>query len=182
MARSVAGRGGPTRAGTKPARAKREVPALDLGILPRCVGYRMRRAQLMLYQEFLVACAPFELRQAQFSVLEILACNPGAAPSAVSAALGIERTNFVPLFDALVRRGLAERRTDPADRRARGLFLTQAGTALVAQARAAILAQEGRLAETLGPDDAARLLALLARVETACQPPAIQNPACVCAD
>lgn len=141
--------------------------ALDLGILPGLVGYRVRRAQMALYQDFLAACAPFALRQAQFAVLEIVARNPGVAPSAVSAALGIKRTNFVPLFDELARRGLAERRVDPGDGRGRGLFLTAAGAALVARARAAILAQEAQLAQRLGPADTKTLLALLARAEAA---------------
>jgi DNA-binding MarR family transcriptional regulator len=148
-----------------PARHRRDT--LDLGILPGLVGYRLRRAQLALYQDFLAACAPFALRQAQFAVLEILDRNPGAAPSAVSSALGIKRTNFVPLFDELARRGLGERRTDPGDRRARGLFLTEVGAALVAQARMAILTQEARLAGRLGRDDAELLRALLARAEAA---------------
>ena len=139
--------------------------ALDLGILPGLVGYRLRRAQMALYQDFLAACAPFALRQAQFAVLEILDRNPGAAPSAVSSALGIKRTNFVPLFDELARRGLAERRTDPGDRRARGLFLTASGAELVARARAAILAHETRLTERLGQNDTGTLLLLLARAE-----------------
>jgi DNA-binding MarR family transcriptional regulator len=141
--------------------------ALDLGILPGLVGYRLRRAQMALYQDFLAACAPFALRQAQFAVLEILDRNPGAAPSAVSSALGIKRTNFVPLFDELARRGLAERRADPGDRRARGLFLTAPGAELVARARAAILAHEARLARRLGQNDTATLLLLLARAEAA---------------
>lgn len=168
-------------------RAGRAGSPLDLGILPGLVGYRMRRAQLALYQDFLAACAPLALRQAQFAVLEILACNPGAAPSGVSAALGIKRTNFVPLFDELARRGLAERRTDPADRRARGLFLTGEGAALVARAREAILAHEARVAGILGPDDVARLRALLERLEAACATTcdtrlAVRSHACACAN
>ena len=154
-------------------RAERPLPGrrgpLDLGILPGLLGYRMRRAQLALYQDFLAACEPFTLRQTQFAVLEILERNPGAAPSAVSSALGIKRTNFVPLFDELARRGLAERRADPSDRRARGLFLTKAGAALVARARAAILGHEARLAARLGADDAETLRALLERAEAATQ-------------
>jgi DNA-binding MarR family transcriptional regulator len=145
----------------------REAAALDLGILPGLVGYRLRRAQLALYQDFLAACAPLALRQAQFAVLEILACNQGVAPSAVSAALGIKRTNFVPLFDELARRGLAERRAHPGDRRVRGLFLTTAGAELLARARAAILAHEARFAARLGLTDAQTLLALLSRAEVA---------------
>lgn len=152
-----------------PVPLRRGADALDLGILPGLVGYRLRRAQMALYQDFLAACAPLALRQAQFAVLELLARNPGAAPSAVSAALGIKRTNFVPLFDELARRGLAERRADQGDRRVRGLFLTDAGIRLVARAREAILAHEARFAERLGQADAQALRALLARAEVAAE-------------
>jgi len=88
------------------------------------------------------------------------------------AALGVARTNFVPLFDALERRGLAERRDIEGDRRARGLFLTAAGAALLDQVDPVLAAQQARLNQRLGEDGRHALLGLLGRLaDPAFDPP-----------
>jgi DNA-binding MarR family transcriptional regulator len=56
---------------------------------------------------------------AQISVLILLEAQPGLRPSQVSAALGIQRTNFVALSAELARRGLDHRCARPACRDAR---------------------------------------------------------------
>ena len=53
--------------------------------------------------------AELDLRPAQYSVLVLLGHTPGLKQSDVAAALGIQRANFVVLFDGLERRGLARR-------------------------------------------------------------------------
>ena len=83
---------------------------IDLGPLPELIGYVLRRAQLVVFQDFFSAFAPFDIRPAQFSVLTVIERNPGLTQSQVAAALGIKRTNFVGMLDALEKRGLAERR------------------------------------------------------------------------
>src|SRR5208282_3191955 len=102
-------------------------PEIGLGPLPGLIGYALRRAQLAVFLDFHQTMAEADIRTAQYSVLEVLRHNPGLRQTQVSAALGIKTTNFVPLFDALEKRGLAERRAIAGDRRARGLFLTQCG-------------------------------------------------------
>ena len=90
---------------------------LDLGPLPDLIGYVLRRAQLVVFQDFFSAFAPFDISPAQFSVLTVIERNPGLTQSQVAAALGIKRTNFVGLLDELERRSLAERRQTARDKR-----------------------------------------------------------------
>ena len=90
---------------------------IDLGPLPELIGYVLRRAQLVVFQDFFNAFAPFEISPAQFSVLIVIERNPGLTQSQVAAALGIKRTNFVGLLDELERRLLAERRQAARDKR-----------------------------------------------------------------
>jgi DNA-binding MarR family transcriptional regulator len=70
----------------------------------------LRRAQLAVFQDFFMAFAPFDIRPAQYSVLTVIERNPGLTQSQVAEALGIKRTNFVGMLDALEARGLTERR------------------------------------------------------------------------
>jgi DNA-binding MarR family transcriptional regulator len=133
-------------------------------ILPEQLLQALRRAQAAVSEVFHAPLAAQDIRPIQHAVLHVLRRQPGLRQSEVSAALGVARTNFVPLFDALERRGLAERRDIEGDRRARGLFLTEAGAALLNQVDPLLATQEARLNQRLGTDGRHQLLALLGRL------------------
>jgi DNA-binding MarR family transcriptional regulator len=135
--------------------------AVDLDMLPELIGYALRRAQLAVFQDFHDSCAAEDIRTAQYAVLHLLRRNPGARQGQVGAALGIKRTNFVPLLDELARRGLAERRGVPGDRRAKGLWLTARGDALLTRLDRLVAAHEARLVARIGADGKRQLLGLL---------------------
>jgi DNA-binding MarR family transcriptional regulator len=82
----------------------------------------------------------------------------------VAAALGIQRANFVVLFDGLERRGLARRAAAPNDRRSYALYLTEEGERVVARANVLQAEHEARLDAKLGPGARQRLLELLGRL------------------
>lgn len=136
---------------------------IDLGPLPELIGYVLRRAQLVVFQDFFAAFAPFDIRPAQFAVLTVIERNPGLTQSQVAEALGIKRTNFVGLLDALEARGLAERR--PArDRRSYALYLSADGAALMRKLRPVLKAHESRMIERVGENGREALIALLHEV------------------
>ena len=114
----------------------RKTKDIDLGPLPELIGYVLRRAQLVVFQDFFAAFAPFDIRPAQFSVLTVIERNPGLTQSQVAEALGIKRTNFVGMLDELEKRGLAERRQAARDKRSYALYLTADGRRADAQAQA----------------------------------------------
>ena len=134
---------------------------LDLGPLPELIGYVLRRAQLAVFQDFFQAFAPFRISPAQFSVLTVIERNPGLTQSQVAAALGIKRTNFVGLLDALERRTLAERRQAAQDKRSYALYLTGEGVALMRKLKPVLKAHESRMIARIGEDGRDRLVALL---------------------
>jgi DNA-binding MarR family transcriptional regulator len=138
--------------------------AVDLGPLPGYIGYALRRAQIAVFQDFIRALAEVDIRPAQFSVLLLLEANPGLKPSQVSAALGIQRTNFVALSAALARRGLTRRGPAADDRRAHALYLTERGTDLLQRMKALQSVHESRVAGLLGATGRRRLLDLLAKL------------------
>jgi DNA-binding MarR family transcriptional regulator len=135
--------------------------SLDVGPLANMLGYALRRAQLAVFDEVIARFAELDLRPAQFSVLSLLHHAPGLKQSDVAAALGIQRANFVVLFDVLERRGLAERRPSPSDRRSYALYLTPTGRTLLDRAEAE---HEARLDAKLGPGGREQLLALLRKI------------------
>lgn len=135
--------------------------ANDVGPLADMVGYALRRAQLAVFDRVIRKFAALDLRPAQFSTLVLLKYRPGLKQSEAAAALGIQRANFVSLFDVLEQRGLAERRPNVHDRRSHALHLTPAGEMLATRARAIEAAHEKQVDEILGPGGRAHLLLLL---------------------
>ena len=137
---------------------------VDLGPLPRLTGYALRRAQLAVFDDFLATLAELDLRPAQYSVLLVVERNPGSTQTAVAAALGIQRANFVALIDGLENRGLARRAPSPNDRRSHALLLTPSGAKFLQQMMPSLDQHEAELARGLSADERAQLIRLLGRV------------------
>jgi len=141
--------------------AAARAPDVDIGALTYLIGYMLRRAQIAVFQDVFRAFAEVGIRPAQFSVLTVIAHNPGRTQSQISAALGIKRTNFVALIDGLERRGLAERRPAPNDRRSHALHLTATGRSTVRRLNRMVDKLEAGMIRRIGRDRRALLLELL---------------------
>jgi len=137
---------------------------LDLGPLPDLIGYVLRRAQLVVFQDFFTAFAPFDISPAQFSVLTVIERNPGLTQTQVAEALGIKRTNFVGMLDELERRGLAERRQTARDKRSHALYLTAGGANLMRKLKPVLKAHESRMVGKIGDEGRDRLVDLLREI------------------
>ena len=141
--------------------SKKAKAQIDLGPLPELIGYVLRRAQLVVFQDFFATFAPYDIRPAQFSVLTVIERNSGLTQSQVAAALGIKRTNFVGLLDVLEKRGLAERRQAARDKRSYALYLTAEGAALMRKLKPVLRAHEQRMVAKVGEEGRDRLVELL---------------------
>jgi len=154
--------------GAKPVRAKDAQQSVATPAVPSMesiVGYKLRRAQLAVFQDFIQSFAKLKLRPAEFSVLALIARTPGLKQSAVAEALGIKRANFVALMDSLEARGLADRRKGDVDKRSHSLHLTAEGARFVRKMMTVWNEHEGRQIEKLGgPEERDRLIALLDRL------------------
>lgn len=147
-----------------PAGTQDDDAAVELGPLRTMLHHALRDAQAEVQNDLQASFAAEEMRALPFAILVVLARNPGLRQIQVGFALGIQPTNLVPLIDGLEKRGLAERRPVPGDRRARGLFLTRLGAETLSRLEARAAAHEARLAERLGPGGREQLLALLHRL------------------
>lgn len=114
------------------------------------IGYRLRRAQISVFQRFQSAFADVALKPAEYSTLELIAENPGRKQIEIGEVLGIKRANFVVIVHQLQDRGLVERRADAGDKRANALYLSRAGEALLEKARAIQSAFEQDCVDRLG--------------------------------
>lgn len=129
------------------------------------IGYRLRRAQLKVFQRFLTVFETLNLRPAEYSVLVLIADNPGRKQTEIAEVLGIKRANFVALVHEIEERGLVERRPAATDKRANALHLTRAGKTFLARARAVHEEMEQALVDRLGGTKGRdALLALLDRL------------------
>jgi DNA-binding MarR family transcriptional regulator len=139
--------------------------SLDQRAMQQVVGYRLRRAQLIVFKEFSEAFAELELRPADFAVLALIADNPGRKQAEIAAALGIKRANFVALINGLAGRGLVERRQKENDKRSHALYLTDCGREFAARMSGIQQDFEQQLIDRLGgPAERDRLIALLDRI------------------
>lgn len=137
----------------RPARRSMDAPAerIALGDLSQILGYRLRRAQLWVFKDINRRLARFELSPAQFSVLAVIAANPGINQLTIASALDIERAGLGRLVDRLVQQELVTRIASVEHRRYYALHLTAAGRKLLDRAKPVIAEGEKALAERLGP-------------------------------
>ncbi|AWN15302.1 MarR family winged helix-turn-helix transcriptional regulator [Salinisphaera sp. LB1] len=116
---------------------------MDDSGLRELVGYQLKRADLAMQKLFAQEIGePFQLRQIEFSVLVLLACNERLTHKRVSAALGVAPSNMVSVMSALEARGLVIRRRNPTDGRSSFWQITEAGATLEHRAVLAVRAME----------------------------------------
>jgi DNA-binding MarR family transcriptional regulator len=115
---------------TRPA-ARRERAAgakVELGMLPRLLGYNLRRAHQTSWRTYVSFIGEGKIRPGLFSLLILTRSNPGIAQIELGTHLGVDKASIVALLDRLERAGLIERRRSTRDRRRQGIFLTEAGS------------------------------------------------------
>ncbi|MDQ7742961.1 MarR family winged helix-turn-helix transcriptional regulator [Hydrogenophaga pseudoflava] len=137
---------------------------IDTSYLESLLGYNARRAALAVIGVFLQRMAPYGLRPVDFSVLTLIAHNPGITSRQICAALDILPPNLVGMIKSLDKRGLIERRPHPTDRRAQGLHLSPAGRKLQKDAQATATKLERDVASRLSAQELTTLKDLLRKV------------------
>jgi DNA-binding MarR family transcriptional regulator len=136
----------------------RTAPLRDL------IGYALRRAQGTVYADLNDALARISLRPLQYTLLLMVAENPGASQSGVCEALGIQKANCVPTMSELERRGLIIRRKSASDARSYELHITNKGKRILQRAGELQSLHEQRLIERIGLDGRDQLLRLLGKL------------------
>ena len=137
-------------------------PKINLGGLDQYTGYVVRRAQVWIFQDFKRALKELDMTPAQFSVMKIIAANPGIAQARVAEVLCIERARLVQMLDRLEAPRLIDRTRSATDRRSHALFLTEAGVEMLERLEQRIEAHERHVVARIGAKGKGDLLRLLA--------------------
>jgi hypothetical protein len=91
---------------------------VDTSFLEGLLGYNARRTSLAVIEVFMQRMAPYKLRPVDFSVLSLVAHNPGITSRQLCASLGVLPPNLVGMVNMLEKRELI-RRAAPSARRPR---------------------------------------------------------------
>ncbi len=140
------------------------VDKVDTSYLESLAGYNARRATLVITESFLKHMAVYNLRLVDFSVLSLVAHNPGITSRQLCTTLNIQPPNLVGMVNTLEKRELMTRRPHPHDARAMGLHLTPAGKKLVRQAEETVTRLEEDATSRLSATERRTLIQLLRKI------------------
>lgn len=138
--------------------------AIDTSYLETLLGYNARRTALAVIAVFLRRMEPHGMRPVDFSVLSVVAHNPGVTSRQICSTLDILPPNLVGMIKSLQKRGLILRKPHPTDRRAQGLHLSAAGERLYREAQVTASALELDVANRLSAEELQTLIGLLRKV------------------
>ena len=137
---------------------------IDSSVLEELLGYNARRASLAVIGQFMQDMADFNLRPVEFSVLTLIASNPGITARQICQQLALLPPNLVGLLNTLSERGLIERAPHPKDKRAMALSLSKGAASLVHQAQAQARASDRKALKHLSAAERQTLITLLKKV------------------
>jgi DNA-binding MarR family transcriptional regulator len=140
-------------------------PATDpWSVLAARPGFLIRRLHQIHLALFADECAAFGVTPVQFSLLSVLAAQPGLDQAALAFAVGVDRATTANVVARLDQRGLLRRRPGTTDKRVKQVDLTQAGYRLLARIDPCARRAHAHTLEALCPADRARFVALLRRL------------------
>jgi DNA-binding MarR family transcriptional regulator len=127
-------------------------------VLQDRLGYLLKHAQSALAARTTAALEPLNINGRELAVLSVLGAAEPLAQQQAATKLSVDRTTMVDLVDTLERKGMVERRSDPADRRRNLVHLTPQGEKTLAEGNRRYQEIERALLTGNEADDLKRLL------------------------
>ena len=140
-----------------------EPPAPDTP--PRSVGFLISQLGFLSSKRFTEALEPVGIDPREFLLLRFVAASEGRSQHELAERLGVPASRMVALVDKLEDAGLVERRSDPEDRRVRGLHLTRKGCAALERAAKVAIDYETRLCAGINRKEREQLIDLLQKLQ-----------------
>ncbi len=125
------------------------------------LSHLLRRAHFYAETEFTSAYEGIDATSRQLALLFTINRMPGANQTDLAHAVGVDANTLSDLAKRSERKGLLRRQRSKNDQRALGLYLTEAGRQLVADAAALTPAYQKQLARKLSEAEAGQLVRLL---------------------
>lgn len=134
--------------------------------LSDAIAYALRVAQEASFAAYLQRVGNPDLKPGRYTVLMLLAANPGLTPTALSRSSGRDKSTLTNTLRDLEARGYVVRSRREGDRRSHAVSLTPAGRDLLDQLRRHAEAHDAMLDRLVGADKA-RLMSILGRITRA---------------
>ncbi len=131
------------------------------------IGYNLKRAYVIVQEQFRAAMGDDGMSPRVFSALSLIVEIPNMTQSDLARLLGIERSGLVAIIDELEGRDYLKRVAVPGDRRVQALSPTPEGARACSDAIARVKTYEDAALNMLEPDEKDQLLALLKKVRIA---------------
>ncbi len=136
----------------------------ELGGLNGIVGFHIRLAHGAVYRHFTETFVDLDLTQKQVSALWLVNDHPGISQIALGQRLRMDRATTMTIVNRLQDRAYMRRERSDSDGRKQALYLTDAGVAALAEAKAAIAEHEAWLKARFTAEETEKLVEMLARI------------------
>lgn len=136
----------------------------DIGEIRNIVGFHIRLAHGAVYRHFTETFAEVDLTQKQVSVLWLIDDHPDIAQTDLAHRMRMDRATTMAIINRLQARGYLLRGKSPSDGRKQTLNLTDAGRAVLATAKSAIIEHERWLKSRFTDKEVTKLIELLTRI------------------
>ena len=134
---------------------------LDFDVLNEHLGYFLRRLQVEVFKDFIRTLSVLDVRPAQYTVLVLIASNPGRSQAEIGEALNIERARLAKMLNELETRGWIRRLAAANDGRSHSLFLTPKGKKSLDRIKTIASDHETHVARLIGSKRRQQLMKLL---------------------
>ncbi|WP_323794568.1 MarR family transcriptional regulator [Nisaea sp.] len=127
---------------------------------------RLNQISVSVFQDRLKA-AGYDLTPVQYACLATLEQKPGIDQATLAGLIAYDRATIGTVLDKLETKGLVIRRTNPRDRRAREMHLTDAGRDRYRAVTPLVQEIQTLMTEGLEPDERTEFLRLAAKLANA---------------
>jgi len=148
----------------KPGLSKWKTPKVNHGIPPLILertGFLLNKAAQRIREDTEEVLRPYGLTGRHVAVLVVISEKGSLPQLEIGKCISIDRTTMVQVVDDLERLKLVERRVNPSDRRAHGLFLTSKGCEILPRCLELGIEVEGKYLSCLSPKDQRELARIL---------------------
>ena len=146
---------------TRPTVGRTEV---GFGELADIIGLHISLANAAILQNFKKRFDRLQLTPKQTSLLWLVSDNPGVSQVDFARLFGIDRATMLGITNTMTKRGLIERRAMPNNARRLGLHLTDAGRAVLAEAKVRVASHEAWVKRQFTPEELETIKSLMARL------------------
>ena len=133
--------------------------------LHKLFGYQLAQATITTTKVFLKEVGvPLDLRPVEFTLLTLIAENPGVSSAQLAKALAVTKPNITMWVDKLEARKLVQRSPSKTDKRSTDLRATTTGAKLAIQATDNLVRGEREAIQYLSAAERGMLIELLHKV------------------